>query len=98
MSVDRDNNGFVSRSVLRAIALHSLRTNRYFDFPQSELESILDSCLMPPNIQLARVGWNTQQERVAKLYNVSVILYDTDIFLQTMVNTLEKLDIDRYLS
>jgi hypothetical protein len=53
---------------------------------------------MPPNIQLARVGWNTQQERMAKLYNVSVILYDTDIFLQTMVDKLEKLDIDRYLS
>jgi hypothetical protein len=52
---------------------------------------------MEPNAQLARVGWNTQQERMAKLYNVSVILYDIDIFLQTMVDKMEELDIARYL-
>lgn len=84
--------------MLRAIAIQILKANRYFDFPDIELEQILDDCLMSPHLQLARVGWNTQQERMAKLYNVSVILYDTDIFLQKIVALIERLDIERYLN
>lgn len=98
VSVDKLNTGFVSRAVLRAIAIQILKANRYFDFPDIELEQILDDCLMSPHLQLARVGWNTQQERMAKLYNVSVILYDTDIFLQKIVALIERLDIERYLN
>ena len=97
VSVDKKNTGFVSRAVLKAIAKQILKVNRYFDFPDNDLEHLLDNCLMEPNAQLARVGWNTQQERMAKLYNVSVILYDIDIFLQTMVDKMEELDIARYL-
>lgn len=97
ISVDKKNSGFVSRAVLKAIAKQIFKSNRYFDFPDNDLEQLLDDSLMDHNAQLARVGWNTQLERMAKLYNVSVILYDTEIFLQQMVDTLEQLDIARYL-